>query len=74
LELICIEGAVPGKIVATLCHEARIRQIPMAIAQHPAGGWHVALPEGEFGPRCHGVVAAILLEASEAFTPERVDA
>jgi hypothetical protein len=46
----------------------------MAIAQHPAGGWHVALPEGEFGPRCHGVVAAILLEASEAFTPERVDA
>jgi hypothetical protein len=45
----------------------------MDIAKHPAGGWHVALPDGGFGPRCRGVAAAILMEASEAFTIERVD-
>jgi hypothetical protein len=46
----------------------------MDIAKHPAGGWHVALPEGGFGPRCHGVAAAILMEASEAFAAETINA
>jgi len=66
MELICIQGAAPGRVVATLSHAARIHQIPMEIARHPAGGWHVALPDGGYGPRCHGVAAAILMEASEA--------
>ncbi len=67
MELICIEGAVPGHVVATLAHEARIKQIAMRIANHPDGGWHVALPDGAFGPRCHSVTAAILMEASETY-------
>jgi hypothetical protein len=67
LELVCIEGAVPGRVVATLAHEARIKLIAMQIANHPAGGWHIASPDGAFGPRCHSVTAAILMEASEAY-------
>jgi len=46
----------------------------MDIANHPAGGWHVALPEGAFGPRCRSVSAAILLEASETYAPESLNA
>ncbi len=74
MELICIQGSVPGAVVATLSHKANIRQIPMTIAPHPAGGWHVALSGGEFGPRCRDVAAAILMEASESFTTESMNA
>ncbi len=72
MELICIQGSAPGDLLATLSHESRIRQIPMTITQHPAGGWRVALPEGGFGPRCRDVAAAILMEACESFTAESI--
>ncbi len=71
MEIICIQGSAPGPIVVTLAHQARIRQIPMVVARHPAGGWHAAGLSGSFGPRCHAVATAILLEGSEAFvSPE----
>jgi len=74
LEFVCIEGAVPGRVVATLAHAARIRRIAMQMANHPAGGWHIASPDGAFGPRCHSVTAAILMEASEVFQSEIAEA
>jgi hypothetical protein len=67
MEIIAIQGSAPGRIVATLSHATRVRQLPMIIARHPAGGWHVVLPHGGFGPRCHAVATAVLLEASDAF-------
>ena len=67
MEIVCIQGSAPGHIVATLAHQTRIRQVPMVVARHPAGGWHVAGRQGDFGPRCHAVATAILLEASDAF-------
>jgi hypothetical protein len=74
LELLCIHGAVPGRIVATLSHDAQIRQVPMVVATHPAGGWQIELPQGGFGPRCRSIATAILLEASEAFESEIAEA
>jgi topoisomerase IA-like protein len=68
MEVLCIQGSAPGHIVATLSHAAQIRQLPMVVASHPAGGWQIALPNGEFGPRCRSVQTAILMEASEAFS------
>ncbi len=70
MEIICIQGAAPGRIVATLSHGARVRQLPMTVARHPAGGWQVACAAGGFGPRCHAVATAVLLEGSEAFLGE----
>jgi hypothetical protein len=70
MELLCIQGAAPGAIVATLSHAAQIRQIPMVVARHPAGGWQIELPEGGYGPRCRSVATAILMEASEVFEAE----
>ena len=67
MEIVCIQGTAPGPIVATLAHQTLIRQIPMVVARHPAGGWHVACAHGDFGPRCHAVSTAVLLEASDAF-------
>lgn len=67
MELMCIQGAAPGPIVATLSHGAQIRQVPMVVARHPAGGWQIALQDGGFGPRCRSVATAILMEASEVF-------
>jgi hypothetical protein len=67
VELLCIQGNAPGQIVATLSHAAEIRQVPMVVARHPAGGWHIALAEGGYGPRCRSVATAILMEASEVF-------
>lgn len=67
MEIVCIEGSAPGSIVATLAHHTRVRQIPMVVARHPAGGWHVAGREGAFGPRCHAVATAVLLEAADLF-------
>ena len=70
MEIICLHGAAPGRIVATLSHGVRVRQMPMTVERHPAGGWHVVQAEGEHGPRCHAVETAVLLEASEAFLSE----
>ncbi len=67
MELLCIQGSAPGRIVATLSHAAQIRQVPMVVASHPAGGWQIALPNGQFGPRCRSVETAILMEAGELF-------
>jgi hypothetical protein len=72
MDIICIEGSAPGPIVATLSHEAELRRLPMTILRHPAGGWHVQT-QGGFGPRCHAVPTAILLEASEAFAAAASD-
>jgi hypothetical protein len=66
MELICIQGATPGYVTATIAHAGQVRQLPMNVARHPSGGWRIALPAGEFGPRCHSVPAAILMEASES--------
>ena len=70
MEIVCIQGAAPGRIVATLSHGTVIRQIPMTVERHKSGGWHVLQPDGSFGPRCHAVATAVLLDASEAFAPE----
>ncbi len=70
MEIICIQGAAPGRIVATLSHETKVRQLPMTVTRHPAGGWQVESASGGFGPRCHAVATAVLLEASEAFVGE----
>ena len=70
MEIICIQGAAPGRIVATLSHGTKVRQLPMTVARHPAGGWQVVSGAGGLGPRCHAVTTAVLLEASEAFVGE----
>jgi hypothetical protein len=71
MEIICLQGSAPGRIVATLSHDALVRQMPMTVQRHPAGGWHVLQTDGAFGPRCHAVTTAVLLEAGEAFVDER---
>ncbi len=70
MEIICIQGTAPGRIVATLSHGTNVRQLPMTVLRHAAGGWQVASKGGGFGPRCHAVATAVLLEASEAFVGE----
>ncbi len=72
MELICIQGAAPGHIIATVSHRTQVRQIPMTVLRHPAGGWHVEQADGDFGPRCHAASTAILLQASEAFIEDAV--
>lgn len=67
MQIVSIHGHAPGRIVATLSHGTRIRQLPMQVALHPAGGWQIRYADGQLGPRCHAVSAAVLLEASEAF-------
>jgi hypothetical protein len=66
MEVICIQGAVPGRVAATIAHAGKVQQMQMEVARHPSGGWRIALPDGGFGPRCHSVPAAILMEASES--------
>ena len=72
MEIISIEGRAPGRVVATVSHGTRVRQLPMDLAAHPAGGWQISQADGTFGPRCHAVSAAVLLEASEIFTEAAV--
>lgn len=73
MEIVCIQGSAPGRIVATLAHEARVRQLPMTVDRHTAGGWHVLQPDGSHGPRCLAVTTAVLLEASEAFMSAEIE-
>ncbi len=67
MEVICITGTTPGPITATMSHEGRVKQVPMDIARHPAGGWRARLHGAAWGLRCHAVTTAVLMEASEAF-------
>jgi hypothetical protein len=67
MEVICIIGATPGPITATVAHEGTVRQLAMDITRHPAGGWQARLRGGAWGLRCHAVTTAVLMEASEAF-------
>ena len=67
MQIVSIQGQAPGRIVATLSHGTRVRQIPMHLAAHPAGGWQIRHADGGLGPRCHAVSAAVLLEGSEIF-------
>jgi hypothetical protein len=69
MDLICIEGEAPGPIVATVTHGGSIRHLPMHVASHPQGGWRIR-QGGGWGPRCHAVMTAVLLEASEAYAEE----
>ena len=65
MDILCIQGSAPGRLVATVSHGAQIRQLPVNVLRHPAGGWHVQQNDGSFGPRCHAVGVAVLLEAGE---------
>jgi hypothetical protein len=67
MEVICIIGATPGPITATVTHDGNVRQLPMDVARHPAGGWQARRRGGDWGLRCHAVTTAVLLEAGEAF-------
>jgi hypothetical protein len=67
MDLICIVGSVPGQITATVSHAGSIRQMPMEVARHQAGGWKARSAGGQFGLRCHTVNTAVLLEAGESF-------
>ena len=67
MEIICIQGAAPGPITATVSHQGSVRQIPMEVARHEAGGWKARLRGAPWGLRCHAVATAVLLEAGEAF-------
>jgi hypothetical protein len=67
MDIVCIRGSVPGPVVVTVAHGADVRQVPMEVARHPAGGWRARAPGGTFGLRCHTVNAAVLLEAAEAY-------
>jgi hypothetical protein len=67
MEVICIIGATPGPVTATVSHAGSVRQLPMDVARHPAGGWQARLRGGEWGLRCHAVTTAVLMESSDAF-------
>jgi hypothetical protein len=67
MEVICIIGATPGPITATVAHDGTVRQLAMDITRHAAGGWQARLRGGAWGLRCHAVTTAVLMEASEAF-------
>jgi len=72
MDILGIIGSAPGPLVATVSHGGDILTVRMNVARHPEGGWHVRKPCGAWGPRCHAVPAAILMEASEAFEREPV--
>lgn len=66
MELLCITGAAPGTITATVAHDGAVRAITLEVAAHEAGGWKARLPGGRWGLRCHAVPTAVVLEAGEA--------
>ena len=67
MEVLCIIGATPGPVTATVTHGGCVRQLAMDVARHPAGGWQARLRGGEWGLRCHAVTTSVLMQASEAF-------
>jgi hypothetical protein len=68
MDVICIIGATPGPVTATVAHAGQVKQLPMEVARHHLGGWQAKLRGGQWGLRCHAVTTAVLLEAAEAFT------
>ncbi|HTZ69802.1 MAG TPA: hypothetical protein VMB71_04040 [Acetobacteraceae bacterium] len=68
MEVICILGATPGPVTATVAHEGHVRQLALDVARHPSGGWRARFRGGQWGLRCHAVTTAVLLEAAEALT------
>ncbi len=70
MEVICIIGATPGRVTATVVHRGEVRQLAMEIARHEAGGWRARLAGGAWGARCHAVNTSVLLEAGEAFAAD----
>jgi hypothetical protein len=72
MDVLSIIGSAPGPLVATVSHGGEILTVRMNVARHPDGGWHVRKPCGGWGPRCHAVPAAILMEASEVLEGELV--
>ncbi len=69
MDLLRIEGVAPGAIVATVIHRGDTRRLSMHVGRHPEGGWRMYRPGG-WGPRCHAVSTAVLLDASEVFAEE----
>ena len=67
MDVICLEGVAPGRIVATVAHLGQVRRLSMVVDHHPQGGWRIR-QGGTWGPRSHAVLTAVLLEASEAFS------
>jgi hypothetical protein len=67
VEVLCVIGPTPGLVTATVAHHGAVRQVPMEVARHAAGGWRARRPGGEWGARCHAVITSVLLEAGEAF-------
>lgn len=68
MEILCITGAVPGIVSATLSHQGRVRSVKLDVERHPSGGWHARqLHSPCFGARCHAVPTAVLLEGAEMF-------
>ena len=68
MDIICIMGATPGPVVATVAHGGQVAQVAMELGRHQAGGWHARRGQGPWGLRCRTVNTAVLLEASDAFT------
>ena len=73
MDIICITGTTPGAVFVTVSHEGQVRQLPMDVARHAAGGWQARLCDaaqggGAWGLRCYSVNTAVLLEAADAFT------
>jgi len=68
MEVICIIGSTPGMVTATVAHGGAVRQIPMEVARHTAGGWRARLPGGVWGVRCRAMATSVLLEAGDAFS------
>jgi hypothetical protein len=68
VEVICIIGSTPGMVTATVTHGGVVRQIPMELARHAAGGWRARMPCGAWGVRCRAMTTSVLLEAGEAFS------
>jgi hypothetical protein len=70
MEILGIMGGAPGPLVATVSHGGKIRSLRLNVSRHAEGGWHVRQPCGAWGPRCHAVPAAILMEASTLYAEE----
>jgi hypothetical protein len=67
MDVLCITGAAPGPVSATISHNGAVRQLRLDVAAHPAGGWQARRPGAAWGPRCHSVHTAVLLEGADAF-------
>jgi hypothetical protein len=67
MDIICIMGEAPGPLTATVSHGGELKQVRLSVARHGVGGWQARGAGGVWGPRCHSVRTAVLLEAAEVF-------